>query len=163
MRIQLTKKGDYAVRAMLDIVRHYPGLRTTRQITLAMDLPRDFLSQILASLVRNRILTSVAGPTGGYSLARPPDQISLLEVVEVIEGPVAVDECVLGGGSCDWTQVCPLHQAWGQAKTDFTHHLAGVSFENLAGIDEAIRAGTYKLSDHTPPHAKTPPRLGADE
>ena len=163
MRMNLTNKADYTVRAVLDIARHHPDRRTTRQITAAMDLPRNFLTQILATLVRHRLLHSAAGPAGGYTLARPLAEITLLEMIEIIEGPVAIDECVLGGGSCDWTQVCPLHETWAEAKARFTNRLAATTFEHLSDIDQEIRAGTYQPPDHTPPHPTTPPRHGTND
>ena len=161
MRMRLTNKGDYAIRAVLDIARHHPAVRTNRQITASMDLPRNFVSQILATLVRHGTLNSTAGPAGGYSLSRPPAEIFLLDLIEIIEGPIAADECLLGGG-CDWTRVCPLHETWSEAKSAFTAHLAGTSLEDLAEIDAAIRTGTYQMPDHTPPHPTTPPRRGTD-
>lgn len=163
MRVQLTSAGDYAVRAMLDIARHHPEVRTNREITEAMDLPRNFLSRILGTLVRHGILRSSAGPVGGYTLARPPDEITLLEVIEAVEGPVAADECLLGGGSCGWIQVCPLHETWSEAKGDFTSRLGDTTFGGLAAIDRAIRAGDYRPPDHAPPHPTTPPRRGTGE
>jgi len=162
MRMNLTNEADYAVRAVLDLAVHHPQTRTRRQITTAMDVPSNFMSRILATLVRHDLLNSAAGPNGGYTLARAPSEINLLEVIEIIEGPVAVDECVLGGGSCDWTEVCPLHQTWSEAKTSFTNHLA-TTFEHLTDTDQAIRAGTYQLPDHTPPHPTTPPRHGTND
>lgn len=161
--MKLTSKADYAVRAVLDIAGHHPGIRTTRQITTGMDLPRNFLSQILATLVRHGLLRSTAGPAGGYNLARSPSEISLLEVIEIIEGPVAADECVLGGGSCDWTGVCPLHHTWTEAKAGFTSRLAATTFEDLAGIDSAIRAGRYRPPEHAPPHVEATPRHGTND
>lgn len=163
MRMKLTRKADYAVRAMLEITRRHPNVCTTRQITAAMDLPRDFMSQILATLVRHALLDSSAGPAGGYTLARPPAEISLLEVIEIVEGQVAVDECVLGGGFCDWTQVCPLHEAWTEAKAGFVNHLSTTTFEHFADIDVKIRAGDYQPPGHTPPHPATTPRHGTNE
>jgi Rrf2 family protein len=160
MRIRLTKKGDYAVRAVLDIARNHPAIRSTREIAAAMDLPREFASQILATLVRYEILASLAGPAGGYKLRRPPAAISLLDIVEIVEGPVSADECILGGGSCNWVTVCPLHQFWSEAKSAFAHHLATITFDELARVDAEIRQGTYQLPDHTPPHPVTPPRRG---
>jgi Rrf2 family protein len=123
-----------------------------------MDLPRDFASQILASLVRYGFLQSVAGPRGGYRLARPPAEISLLDVLEIIEGPVLVDECLLGGGSCNWTKVCPLHEAWGEATAGFADSLARINSEDLARIEEALKADTYDVPFRTPLHGSNPPR-----
>jgi len=163
MRMSLTKKADYTVRAMLDIAIHHPGMRTNRQITAAMDLPRNFLSQILAILVRNGLLHSSAGPSGGYTLTRAPADFTLLEVIEIIEGPVATDECVLGGGTCDWASVCPLHETWSEAKAGFTNRLATTTFGDLTQIDSAIRAGTYQLPDHLRPHPSATPRRGISD
>jgi Rrf2 family protein len=160
MRMALSNKADYAIRAVLDVARHYPNLRTARQITDTMDLPRNFMTQILATLVRHHLLKSTAGPTGGYALARPPTEITLLDVIETMEGPVVTDECVLGGGPCDWTQLCPLHQTWTEARSGVANRLATTTFGNLADIDKAIRAGTYQPPDHAPPHLTTPPRRG---
>ncbi len=158
--MELTSGAEYAIRAMLDIAFHYPTLRTNRRITEAMDLPRNFLSQILASLVRNDLLVSTAGPAGGYTLARPPAEITLLQVIEVMEGPVALDTCALRGGTCDWSNLCPLHETWSEAKAGFANRLGSTTFGDLAAIDRSIRDGTYRPPDHTPPHAEMPPRRG---
>lgn len=163
MQLSLTNKADYAIRAVLDIARHHPELRTNSQMTESMDLPSKFLSQILATLVREELLNSTAGPAGGYTLARPPAEISVLEIIEVIEGPITTDTCALGGGTCDWKTLCPLHETWSHAKGEFTKSLATLTFEDLTLIDEAIRAGTYQPSDSAPPHPETPPRTGASD
>lgn len=162
MRISLTNAGDYAVRAMLDIARHSPALRTNREISAAMDLPDKFLSQILATLVRERLLDSTSGPAGGYALARPPSQISVLDVIERVQGAVTVDECMLGGGACDWTQICPFHETWVDAKTAFRDRLGSTCFDELVAIDAAIRAGTYRVPGNAPAHPAIPPRRGVD-
>ena len=163
MQLSLTNKADYAIRAVLDIARHHPELRTNAEMTEAMDLPSKFLSQILATLVRQELLESSAGPAGGYSLARPSAEISLLEIIEVIEGPITADECALGGGTCDWKTLCPLHETWSHAKGEFTKRLATLTFEDLALIDEAIRAGIYQPPEGAPPHPETPTRTGASD
>ena len=163
MRISLTNAGDYAVRAVLDIARHSPDLRTNRQISAAMDLPTKFLSQILATLVRDTLLASTAGPAGGYALGRPASEISVLEVIESVQGPIAADECMFGGGSCDWDQVCPLHETWSAAKMGFREQLGATSFDKLVTIDAAIETGTYRIPDNAPPHASTPPRRGVND
>jgi len=158
----LTRKDDYAVRAVLDIARHHPERRTTRQITTAMDLPREFTSQILATLVRGDLLHSTSGPAGGYTLAREPHEITLLHIAEAADGPITTHECLLSGGSADWIEVCPLHQAWSEAGAAFTRHLDKTTIASLTQIDIAIRAGTYQPPDHTPPHPTTPPRRGTE-
>ena len=139
MQLALTKQADYAIRALLDLAHRHPQRRTTRQITRAMDLPRNMMTQVLATLVRHDILDSRAGPTGGYTLARPPQDITLLQVIETIEGPLTQNECALGGGTCEWETLCPLHQTWSQAKTGFTDQLTATAFADLVRSSHTAR------------------------
>ena len=84
MQVTLGRKGDYTVRAVLHLARHYgKGRRKSREIAAEMDIPERYLPQILANLVRHNVLVAVAGPDGGYALARDPGVLSLFEIVEV--------------------------------------------------------------------------------
>ncbi len=159
MQVTLGRRGDYAVRAMVDLARHHgAGRRKTREIAEAMDIPQRYLTQILAGLVRDGLLVAVAGPDGGYSLARPPAEVSLLEVVELAEGPISLDQCVLRGGPCDWEQACPLHAAWSRAQRALVGELAATTFGELMAEDAALQAGTY---DGEPAdHARSTARRG---
>ena len=162
MRVTLGRKGDYSVRAMLDVAHSYGhDRRKARQIAAAMEIPERYLSQILAHLVRAGLLTAVAGPDGGYSLSRPPAEVTLLEVVEAAEGPITLDECVLRGGPCDWSAACPVHEAWSGAQRALTDRLAATSFEALAAIDASIEAGDYSPPAEAPPHRTPTLRRGA--
>jgi Rrf2 family protein len=159
MRITLGRKGDYSVRAVLDVARHtHDGRRKTREIAEAMDIPRNYLTQILADLVTRGLLDARAGPAGGYALARHPDQITLLDVVAASEGPVTLDQCVLEGGPCDWVGTCPVHDTWARAQTAFTEQLAATTFADLAEIDAQIQAGTHHAD--APPHRERTIRRG---
>jgi Rrf2 family protein len=161
VRAVLGRKGDYSVRAVLDLASHWDhGRRKAREIAATMDIPETYLGQILANLVRESLLVAVAGPDGGYALAREPDKITLLEVVEASEGPIGLDECVLKGGLCDWESVCPLHVAWSRAQAAFVSELRSTTFADLAEIDSAIAAGTYELPLEAPVHGKASERRG---
>ncbi len=167
MQIALGRKGDYAVRAVLDLARHWGGgRRKARQIAEVMDIPERYLPQILALLVRHGLLVATAGPDGGYQLARPPKEITLLEVVEAAEGPIASDECLLRGGPCDWEHVCPLHNPWSRAQSVFAQQLRRTTFAELAAEDADIEAGRVPPPE-TPHHAKQvarrAPRRGVRE
>ncbi len=144
MKVRLGRRGDYAVRAMISIARHPVGARRkARQITDEMGLPERYATQILASLARSGLLTAVAGPDGGYCLARPAAEISVLDVVELAEGSITVDECILRGGPCDWVQVCPMHTTWSEAQQALTARLAATSLADLAALDAEIESGEY--------------------
>lgn len=142
MQIALGRKGDYSVRAVLDIARHY-GMRRrkAREIARTMDVPERYLPQLLAPLVRAGFLMATAGPDGGYTLAVPPESLTLLEVIECAEGPLESPECVFGGGPCDWEGICPAHDAWTGGRAALAHHLSLTTFADLAARDAAIERG----------------------
>ncbi len=142
MQIALGRKGDYAVRAVLDLARNYGGpRRKSREIAADMEIPERYLPQILAILVRSGLLAAMAGPDGGYSLTRDPSEVTLLEVVEIAEGPVRAMQCLLRGGPCNWNGVCPLHDSWSRAQEALAAELAVTNFADLARRDAEIEQG----------------------
>jgi len=138
MDLTLGRKGDYAMRAVLDLACHYGhGRRKAREIAEAMDIPARYLPQILALLVRRRLLVAVAGREGGYELARDPWDITLMEVLEVAQGPMAADDCVLRGdsreaGAIERERACILHGPWIRAQRGLVEQLRKTTFRELA-------------------------------
>ena len=160
MQLSLKRKGDYAVRAMVSVARHYgTGLRQARQISTEMHIPYKTLTLILARLVAEGLLIATHGPTGGYRLARPPGEISLLDIVEAAEGPATFDHCVLRDGPCDWEETCPVHDTWARTQDVLIRELAATSLAEMAEIDAAIEAGSYR--PESPPHAEPTERHGS--
>ncbi len=141
MQTTLGRTGDYGVRAVLDVARaHGDGRRKTREIAEAMNIPTRYLSQLLALLVRADILTATAGPSGGYELAREPGAITLLDVVEAVEGPVALERCVVRGIPCSSDGICAVHDAWSAAQDAMLERLGQTSFAELVRRDAELRA-----------------------
>ncbi|HLI44019.1 MAG TPA: Rrf2 family transcriptional regulator [Acidimicrobiales bacterium] len=141
----LSKRGDYVVRSALCLARAYEGgeYRKIREVVAEMAVPQTFASQILADLVRAGLATSRAGQSGGYRLARPPHDVSLLEVIEAAEGPLRSERCALGDGPCRWEQVCPLHETWGAATSALRETLATTSLATIVERDEALERSEY--------------------
>ena len=139
MQIALDRRGDYSVRAVLDLARHYGSRRKAREIARTMDLPVRYLPQLLAPLVHRGLLAATAGPEGGYALARAPVEVTVLEVIEAAEGPLESPRCVLRGGPCDWEETCPLHDHWGRARAALATELQAVTFAELAARDAEIQ------------------------
>ncbi len=160
MQATLGRKGDYSVRAVLDIANHSGERRKSREIAEEMDIPVHYLHQILANLVEHGILTAVAGPSGGYVLAKPAREITLLAVVEAAEGPIRLDQCVLRGGPCDWDQSCPIHVPWSRALAALKKELEGTTFDELSLQCAQIAAGTFVLPPDAPAHLLPTPRRG---
>jgi Rrf2 family protein len=161
MQVTLGRKGDYSVRAVLNVARHSDsGRRKAREIAAEMEIPEPYIAQVLADLVRHRLLTAMAGPTGGYSLSRPASEITLLEVTEAAEGPTTLESCVLRGGPCDWLTVCPIHETWWRAQTALRDSLAATTFADMVAIDRAMEDGTYQLPPEVPIHTTETKRGG---
>lgn len=93
--MKLSAKGDYALRALMDLAGNYNSrLMQTREIAANHGIPEKFLEQILRDLKNARIVTARAGSNGGFSLARPPEKITFGEVIRLMDGPLAPIGCV---------------------------------------------------------------------
>jgi Rrf2 family cysteine metabolism transcriptional repressor len=108
--MRLSTRGEYASRAMLELALHWPQRSLhIRDISAAQNIPERFLEQILLLLKRAGYLRSRKGPKGGYMLAKPPSQITVAEVIRVMDGPLAPIDCV----SVTAHEVCPLEATCG--------------------------------------------------
>ncbi len=147
MNMTLSKRGDYVMRSAIALARAYESgrPRKIREVVADTEMPRTFASQILADLVRARLAVSRAGRDGGYRLSRPPEHVSVLEVVEAAEGPLRAERCALGEGPCRWEDVCPLHETWIQATTRLAELLGGTTLAEVAARDAAIEEGRYPV------------------
>jgi Rrf2 family protein len=133
MRLELTKRGDYAVRAMLALTRGAGnGLLSARRISEAMDIPVRFLPQVLADLQRAGLVEAAAGRSGGYRLARDPAGVSLLDVIEAVEGDSRRQSCVLRGGPCGVDGFCDVHDVFFAGQEALRGTFAGSSLADLA-------------------------------
>ena len=117
--MQITRRADYALRAVLQVARQPHGERATaKEIASKQRIPLPFLAKIITRLGAAGILDTSRGVGGGVSLARPLNAISVLGVIEAIDGPVELNLCVLDPSACPFPQDCPLHtvfcltQAW---------------------------------------------------
>jgi len=134
MRLELTKRGDYAVRAMLALARGAGnGLLSARRIADAMDIPVRFLPQVLGDLQRGGLVEAAAGRSGGYRLTRPAGSISLLEVIEAVEGDSRRRTCVLRGGPCGVDGTCDVHDVFIDGQEALLSTLARSTLGDLAG------------------------------
>lgn len=142
MDLRLGKRADYSIRAVLDLARHYgDGRRTAAQIAEEMAVPRAYLPALLAELVRTGIVVSTPGRGGGYELARDPEDVTLLEVIEHADGPITSTECVLRGGPCRWSDACAIHEPWAESQSAFRTQLASVSFQRIVREDIHLGQG----------------------
>lgn len=105
----LSQSVDYALRAVVHLAFHDPEPRTTEAIAEATLVPRAYLSKVLQSLVRAGLLHSQRGIHGGMNLSRPPEEITVLDVVNAVEPIQRIRQCPLGL-SAHGVRLCPLHK-----------------------------------------------------
>ncbi|HEX5589778.1 MAG TPA: Rrf2 family transcriptional regulator [Candidatus Limnocylindrales bacterium] len=140
MRIELTRRGDYAVRAALAIALLEDGRPVSaRRIAERMDIPGRFLAHVLTDLVRAGIVAGTTGRNGGYRLAAPPAAIDLLRVVDAVEDRGDPPRCVLRGGPCRLDGTCAVHDAFFAATSAMRRELAAVSLADLVADGLATR------------------------
>ena len=131
--MQITRQADYAVRAVLYLAGLSNGRRApTSEIARKQNIPPSFLAKIVSQLSVAGVVQTSRGARGGVSLARPSHDITLLEVIEAIDGPIMLNECVLDSKACIFGDDCPVQRIWSDAQAQLVQRLQGTSFASLA-------------------------------
>jgi Rrf2 family protein len=127
--MQITRQADYAVRAVHYLTKIGSERRAaTSQIAEEQRIPPSFLAKIVSQLSVAGLLQTSRGARGGVSLARSPENITLLEVVEAIDGPILLNECVGDASSCVFGDDCPISPVWCDAQVELVSRLKGTTF-----------------------------------
>jgi Rrf2 family protein len=142
MQVALGKRAHYGIRAVLELSRqHNHGRRKSREIAAATAVPPAYLARILATLSQAGLVASTAGPAGGYELTRGPAEVTMLAVIEVMEGESAGRQCMLRGIPCASGSTCSVHDFWIAAQSALNQELEQTTFADI--ID---REGTIAVS-----------------
>jgi Rrf2 family protein len=137
MRLDLTKRSDYAIRAMLALTKAPDGLLSSRKIAEEMKIPPRFLPQIMGDLTRAGLVDAHPGRAGGYKLAKPASTVTLLTVIEAVEGDPHRQICVMRGTACGADGECGVHDVFYAAESAILEKLSGAT---LQGIIDAFMA-----------------------
>ena len=129
--MQITRQADYAVRAVLHLARGGEARTATSTIAEEQRIPPSFLAKIVSQLSIAGLLHTSRGARGGVPLARTPQEITLLEVIEAIDGPIQLNECVGDTGSCSFDTDCPLRPVWCDAQEELVNRLKGTNFADM--------------------------------
>jgi Rrf2 family protein len=130
--MQITRQADYAVRAVLHLARLGNTERAaTSTIAEEQHIPPSFLAKIISQLSIAGLLHTSRGARGGVTLGREPKEITLLEVVEAIDGPIQLNECVGEDGVCTFEDHCPLRPVWCEAQDELVAKLRNTNFQEL--------------------------------
>lgn len=130
--IRLTRAGDYAARAVLHLATLEENEIADREsVSKAQDIPLSFLSKILQQLTSAGIIRSFKGSAGGFCLARPAVEITFLDVIRAVEGPLALNQCLIEPSRCDRSGECPIHPIWIMAQTKLEETLEAITFAEI--------------------------------
>ena len=131
--MEITRQADYAVRAVLELALRPEGACVlSADLSLAQNIPAAFLTKICARLAAVGICLTQRGTHGGIRLSRPAEQISLLEVVEAIDGPITFNRCARQPGECARARTCAVHPNWLEVCATVRSQLARYTFAAMA-------------------------------
>lgn len=133
MRLEVTRKSDLAVRAMQALAAA-PGRVKGPELAELVGSTSGFVSQVLTPLVRAGWVRSDPGPSGGYSLTADLDDVSVLAVIETIEGPTDSGRCVLADRPCNDRGTCALHTPWLRARAQLRSQLDAMSVADASAV-----------------------------
>ncbi|MDA0710301.1 MAG: Rrf2 family transcriptional regulator [bacterium] len=141
-----SKACEYGIRAMLYLAsQENDQPMRVREIAEKLKIPIPFLSKIVHSLSRNNLILSQKGPGGGVRLAKPPSQVTMLEVVEVIDGLDLFLACALGIPHCSDAFPCPLHETWSTLRAEIYDMLANRTLDQV--VDQLTTRGWILVRD----------------
>jgi len=130
--MQIPRRVDYGLRAVIHLAGQEPDKCCSMgQIAKQQGVPRKFLEKIIQDLIRGGLIKSKRGSTGGYTLARSADAISFCDVIEAIEGPIAVNACLDHKLGCDQMPRCTMIGVWSEVQRNITEILSRTTIAAL--------------------------------
>jgi Rrf2 family protein len=131
--MQITRQVEYAVRTVLYLAKQAPGACVaTARIAQEQEIPNSFLAKIVLQLSAVGVLHTSRGAKGGVQLAKAAEDISLLEIVEAIDGPIEFNDCVLQAARCQRSRDCAVRKTWCEARAELVARLSHANFALLA-------------------------------
>lgn len=136
MRLEITRRSDLAAKALVELSKNGDRLKSSDLADRVGTTP-GFLAQAMSPLVGEGWVRSEPGPRGGYVVTVDPASLSVLDIIEAVEGDTETGRCVLEDRPCGTAHFCTLHQPWARARTQLRSELAGVSVAALLGDEDA--------------------------
>ncbi len=139
--MEISRRTDYGVRVIMDLATLPESARaSTQEIADRQNIPAPFLAKIVSRLSLSGLVITHRGAGGGVSLARPASEISLLQVIEALDGPVQLNRCVIEPSACPRDSHCPVHHIWAKAQLELTGLLSETTFDDLVSASSEEHA-----------------------
>ena len=137
MPFRLTNEGEYAIRLMVYLATHRERTRVSaREIAEAQDIPQRFLRNIISEFAKQGFINAFKGKGGGIELAPGAENLSLLQVIEAVEGPIYLNVCMQGEEVCQFRDQCAVHDVWHQAQDAMQEILGTRRLKDLASSNQ---------------------------
>jgi Rrf2 family protein len=127
----ITRNTDYAVRALCCIAEQEKNIVSTDQMVQNLQMPRSFLRKILQVLNKKGLLNSYKGKGGGFTLALPPEKISLIDVMKIFQGPIRLNECKFKKSDCPYTTDCLLKKKIDEIEKEVMVKLKAITIASI--------------------------------
>lgn len=144
--MKISTKGDYGIRALIELTHHYgePRPMQSGEIAARQKIPESYLEQLLTTLRRAGFIRSVRGPQGGHALIRDPKELRISEIVEALEGPIMPIDCLDDKSPCTRNGGCAQRAMWDEVRTAVLNVLENTTIADLAERDRAASAGAAR-------------------
>jgi Rrf2 family protein len=148
--MQVTRATDYAVRIMVELATLSPGDKVQlNELIESTGVRGSFLSKVVQRLVHAGMVSSHRGTRGGFSLRVSGEEVTLLDVIEAIEGPTQMNLCLGSGPGCERKSWCGVHPIWKKAQSAFVQELGSVSIAHLA-VESKANLAKQQAAAHQP-------------
>ena len=139
--MQVSRRVDYALRTAINLARQTPGRASSvGEISVHEAIPKKFLEKIIQDLIHAGLVTSRRGAHGGYTLAREASEISFRDVIEAVEGPIALNVCVGDRTLCSVSPTCGMQHVWAEGQRRLIDLFAATRLSDLAGAPHAVES-----------------------
>ena len=128
----IKRNTDYALRAMLNLANNYgKKLVSSRSISKEEKIPYQLTCKLMQKLNKAKLVKSTMGPKGGFELSNSPEKISLLEIIEIIQGPLSINKCILGKYNCPNKKKCEIRPKLLEIQTYLGNHLHDLTLADI--------------------------------
>ena len=140
--MKISTKGRYGLRILIDLATHAPEKpRMLKDIAQSQQISEKYISRLVIDLRRAKLVRSVRGVNGGFHLAKLPEQITLLEVLETMEGPISVVDCVRSPEKCKRQMLCPAHTIWAELNDGICELMSKITLDDILNAYRKQDAG----------------------
>ena len=135
--LQLTRKTDYGIRLMLEVGTHGNGGMSTAEVARRQEIPYQFLRKVARTLANSGLLVSERGGKGGLTLARAPEDISVLDILRALGLP-PINDCSVDPDNCPRREICAVFPVWFEAQREIERVLGAARLSKLVRAHRAL-------------------------